>query len=408
MFLSSVVSSLLLAATLGGVAYLAVAAARLAAFARRKGGAVPGFLPPVTVLKPLCGLEPGLEDNLRSFCDQDHPGFQVLFGVRDPSDPAIPVVERVIAEMGDVPGRELRLVVDPKVHGPNLKASSLCNLYPLARHGLLFIADSDMRVGRDYLREVAGPFADPGVGAVTCPYVATPAVGNLPTRLMAMYVNGWFLPSVLVALALGRLHFCFGSTMAVRREDLDAIGGVEGLAGYLADDYHLGDMVARTGREVRLSGYLVENLVHEPDLGSLLGHELRWARTIRASRPLGYAFSFIGGSSVTLALLHLAAAPSVASAALAALALGLRTLNLIQVGDQAGVRAGRLARPRRPGETGAGPWSGAWLVPVRDLLCLAVWAASYLDRSVSWKDRTLTVRPDGRMTPRTAGPTAGQ
>jgi ceramide glucosyltransferase len=376
--LPSIGIGFLLAAAVAGIAYLAAAAGCVVAFRRRPPRPPGDFAPPVTVLKPVCGLDHGLEDNLRSFCDQDYPAYQVVFGVRDPGDPAIPAIRRMIEALA---GRDVSLVVGGGTAGGNPKAENLAHMLPAARHGIFVVADSDMRVGRDYLRAVVAPFSDPRVGATTCLYAGNPAPG-LASRLGALYINDWFLPSVLVALAFQDLRFCFGATMAVRREALESIGGFEALAPYLADDYMLGEMVSRRGLEVRLAPYVVENVVFEPGVRSLLAHELRWARTIRACRPAGYAVSFVGSGAITTATLFLlSTGGSSAGIALVSAAAALRTALHYAV------------RAAVPVPVPAAPW----LLPVRDLLCLGVWAASFLGRSVSWRENRLSVRPDGRL-----------
>lgn len=378
--LSRILIGVLLAASLGGIVYLGAAIRSVAAFSRRRGEEPADVLPPVTVLKPVCGLEHGLYENLRSFCDQDYPEFQIVFGVRDPDDPAIPVIRRVIDEF---PGQDAVLVVDERAVGRNLKVSNLVNMAPAARHDLLVIADSDMRVDGNYLRAIASQFGDPGVGAATCLYSGTPTPG-LPSALGAIYVNDWFFPSVLVALAIQELRFCFGATMAIRRDALAAIGGFEALEPFLADDYMLGDLVARQGYEVRLCHYVVECVVSERGFRSLFAHEIRWARTVRACRPVGYAFSVIGNCAVSMAGLFLLVTRfSMPGAALLALAIALRVVLHGRV--RSAVRVPPAATP--------------WLIPVRDLLCLAIWAASFLGRGVIWKNWSLAVRPDGRILP---------
>ncbi len=382
--LSRILTGVLLAASLAGIAYLVAAVGSVAAFARRRPGPAPDDCPPVTVLKPVCGLEHGLRESLRSFCDQDYPAFQVIFGVRDPQDPAIPVVREVI---GEFPALQPLLLVGGAENAANLKVSSLANMFREARHDLIVVADSDMRVDRDYLRAVASPFGDPRVGAATCLYTGTP-VGGLASRLGAMFITDWFLPSVLVALAFQELRFCFGATMAVRREALAAIGGFEALAPYLADDYMLGNLVAQRGYRVALSPYVVECVVAEADFRSLVAHELRWARTVRACRPAGYAFSIIGNGAVSLALLHFLASGLGAPG----LAVLLPAIALRVVLHAAVRAAARVPAPASP-----------WLLPVRDLLCLAIWAASFRGRGVIWKGRRFSVRPDGRFKTNGAG-----
>jgi len=370
-----VLSPLLLAATLFSLVYTAFAIARVLAFARKRPRPFGG--PPVTVLKPLRGAEPGLYENLRSFCEQDYPVFQVVFGVRDAHDPAIALAERV---MRDLPGHDLALVVNDRVIGANLKVSNLANMYGAAKHDLLVIADSDMRVDRTYLGSVVGPLLDPGVGVVTCPYAGR-SVGGLWAALGAMFINEWFLPSVLVARAFRPDRFCFGSTMAVRREALEAIGGFAALAPYLADDYMLGVFMNRRGLRVALSPYVAETTVWEPDLRTLFTHQLRWARTIRTAQPLGHAMSFVTFSLVVSTAYLLVSSASILGTVVVGGALALR------LGIHYAVRASLpLREPARP-----------WLVPLLDALCFVVWAASFWGRTVQWGGRTFAVASDGRM-----------
>ncbi len=370
-----VLSLPLLAASLASVAYVAFAIVRIRAFGRYRERPVAG--PPVTVLKPVRGAEPGLYENLRSFCEQDYPVFQVIFGVRDAKDPAVPVAEQV---MRDLPGRDLVLVVNERVIGANYKVSNLANMYGSAKYDLLVIADSDMRVGRSYLATVAGPLADPAVGVVTCLYSGRSA-GDVWSALGAMFINEWFLPSVLVARAVQPDRFCFGATMAVRRDALDAIGGFERLAAYLADDYMLGALMNERGLRVELSSYVVESIVSEPDLRTLFAHELRWARTIRTVQPLGHAMSFLTYSLALSCMYLLVSSSGSLGAAVMGGALALRLAVHYAVRRSLGV-----AEPARP-----------WLVPVRDAVCFAVWAASFWGRTVQWGGRTFSVGSDGRM-----------
>lgn len=334
--------------------------------------------PPVTILKPICGLDAGLRDNLRSFCDQDYPSFQIIFGVASPTDPAIPVIEGLIREF---PDRDLRLCVDPHTSGLNLKVSNLANMYPQARHDLIVIADSDMRVCPNYLNAIVGAFKDPAVGAATCLYTGA-ASGGVASMLGAAFINEWFLPSVLVAQSLQPIRFCFGATMAVRRELLDRIGGFASLAPLLADDYMLGKRVSDLGYKIHLPAYLVENVVEETSLRTLFLHELRWARTVRTVQPYGYMFSFVT-YPVPVALMFLPVAPSLAAGlAAVGIAISLRLLMHHVVGQNL-----KIHRQMSP-----------WLVPLRDLLCFAVWGASFLGRQVRWRDQTFAVKSNGDLT----------
>jgi ceramide glucosyltransferase len=371
------------ALTTASVAYTLFATARVAAFPGRRAESRTE-LPPVTVLKPVCGLDHELYENLLSFCRQEYPAYQVVFGVRDADDPAIPVIRRVIA---DAPGVDTALVIDDRVTGSNLKVSNLCNMDREAKHGLLVIADSDMRVGPDYLASVAAPFADPSVGAVTCLYKSTPAE-DLVSRLAAMFINDGFLPSVLVALSFQKLAFCFGATMAVRSTALERMGGFAALRHFLADDYMLGRRVADQGLRVELAPYLVQNVVREEGLGSMLRHELRWARTVRNVQPMGYAFSFIIHVIPVSVLAAAVAGPAGGRWGLAAflLAMALASRLLLHYVVQAKLRPHTRPSP--------------WLVPVRDALGFLVWGASFFGRGIRWRGQDFAVQVDGRMTSR--------
>lgn len=337
--------------------------------------------PPVTILKPLCGLEDELADNLRSFCRQDYGRFQIVFGVRDSDDPAIGVAEAIMSEF---PDRDISLVVNSRTIGRNLKIGNLANMFPTARHDILVIADSDMRVGEDYLKAVVAPFARNEVGAATCLYSGSGRRG-LASRLGAMFINDWFLPSALIPATFGKLSFCFGATMAVRRDVLEAIGGFEALAGFLADDYKLGRLVAERQREIALVPYIVENVIAEESLSSLFNHEIRWARTIRSVQPYGYAFSIVT-EVLTIALfaaisVYIATGSAVLGAAPVLGALALRLGLHYAVGATVGGRG--VHAP--------------WLVLIRDLLSFAVRVASYGSNTVLWRKQVLTVRSNSRI-----------
>ena len=366
---------LLFLAALASSAYVAFAILQVRAFGRRRDRPWPG--PAATILKPLRGEEPGLYDNLRSFCEQDYPVYQVVFGVRDAGDPAAAVVERLVR---DLPGRDLALVVDDRVIGSNFKASNLANMYAAAKHDLLVVSDSDMRVGPTYLGTVVAPLADPRVGVVTCLYSGRARPG-LWSALGAMFINEWFLPSVLVGRAFRPGRFCFGATMAFRRQAFEAIGGFETLASYLADDYMLGALMNARGLEVALSSYVVENTVCEPDFQTLFRHELRWARTIRSVEPLGYTFSFLTHSLVLSCAYLLVSSPGALGGAVLGGSLALRI-----AAHYAVRRSLDISEPSRP-----------WLVPVRDGLCFVVWGASFLGRTVRWGGEKFSVGSDGRM-----------
>jgi ceramide glucosyltransferase len=366
-----------LLATVASLAYAAFSIASIRRFRRQLRRHAGGCRPAITVLKPVHGMDSQLYDNLRSFCEQDYPEYQVVFAAADQNDPAVAVVRRLI---GELPERDLSLVTSDREIGSNRKISNVANAYALAKHDMIVIADSDMRVGPDYLTQVAAGFEEKGVGAVTCLYVGVPS-GDLASKLGSMFINESFLPSVLVALRLQDLKFCFGATMAMRRQALDDIGGFEALASYLADDYMLGKLVSDRGYKVNLAPYVVKNVVFEPDLKSLLHHELRWSRTVRTVRPVGYAFSVLT-QPLPLSLLLLALHPAAHAAFAVVAALVLRIAQHYTVRKAFGI---------------PGP-AAPWLVPVRDLLYFAVWAASFLGRDVQWRDAKFAVTRNGQMT----------
>ncbi len=373
---ASILLTLLFIATLVSIAYLSVVLVCVRAFARREPEPA-GWSPPVTVLKPLCGLEPLLEENLRSFCTQEYPEYEIAFGVQAADDPALGIVDRLAGE-----GHRCRIeqVVDGRLAGPNAKVSNLTNMHEHAKYDVVVVADSDMRVDSRWLSRVVAPLADPSTGLVTCLYRGH-ALGGLPSALGAMYVNEWFVPAVLVAARFGAGPFGFGSTLALRQETLEAIGGFRSLAAYLADDYLLGARVAARGQRIVLSGTVVEMVVSEPSFAALFAHELRWARAVRSARPVGWALSILTQALPFAGAYWVASGFSPAAAVLLCVAVGLRmTIHELAPGYLG------LPRQRAP-----------WLVPVRDAASVVVWAVSFLGSTVHWRGQRLSVGRDGRM-----------
>ncbi|HEX5452227.1 MAG TPA: bacteriohopanetetrol glucosamine biosynthesis glycosyltransferase HpnI [Stellaceae bacterium] len=331
---------------------------------------------PVTVLKPLHGAEPGLVENLRSFAAQDYGEFQLVFGVRERRDGALPVACALAAGL---PGRDIEVIVDPHVSGSNLKVANLENMMPAARHDLIVVADSDMRVAPDYLRIVTAPLADSQTGIVTCLYKGV-SNGGLWSLLAAMHINYSFMPGAIVGESLDIGGGCFGATIALRREVLDAIGGFARLRNELADDHRMGSAVRALGLKAVLSTCIVENRVSEPSFLSLWQHELRWARTSRAMAPLGFAGSAIGHTTMMTAL-------AVAFCASGGAAWGFVLISIVLRWISAGLIARALNLPRR----------GLWLLPLRDALSFAVFLSSFCGRSVAWRDQIFRVEPSGRI-----------
>lgn len=334
----------------------------------------PARWPAVSVLKPLHGDEPLLEDALASLCVQNYPAFQVVFGVRDAGDPALAVVARLRARF---PACDIAVVVDATPHGRNRKVENLINMFSAARHDVLVIADSDVHAGEQYLRRLVAALQAPRVGLVTTPYVGLPARRRLPALLGASGITHFFLPGALLARAMGRRD-CLGATMALRRETLARIGGLDALVDHLADDNKLGHLVGAQGLDVALAATVPATTVGEESLGALFRHELRWARTIRALEPAGFAASVLQ-YKLAWAAFSLAAAPGFLTLALFA---------LVWLGGALAARGIELAlAPFLKGLAFATP---VWLLPLRELISVAVMAASYAGNQVEWRGHHLS------------------
>ena len=328
-------------------------------------------LPPVTVLKPLHGDEPLLEEALASFCGQDYPALQIVFGLQDPADPALPVLRRLQARF---PRLDMSVVVDPTLHGSNRKVGNLVNMYPAARHNVLVVSDSDIHVAPDYLRRVVATLAQPGAGMVTTVYAGLPARAGLAGRLGATQINHAFLPGALMARALGRQD-CMGATMALTRETLDRVGGFAALANNVADDAMLGQLVRANGQRVALAPTLPATTVPESALPSLFSHELRWARTIRSMEPVGFALSVVQFPLFWAVLCLLLSGCAVWSWEVLAASWAVRAVSA------AGIDRALRLRPTAP----------VWSLPVRDMLSVAVLVASFQSKRVAWRGHVQVV-----------------
>jgi ceramide glucosyltransferase len=360
-----------------GVAYLVTAIIATWSLGRQRAAA-PTQRPSVTILKPVCGADPGLYENLRSFCRQDYDApVQIIIGAHRESDPAVAIARQVIA---DLPGIDISLVIDGALPGSNFKICNVANMMAIAKHEVLVIADSDMRVEPHYLDAVIGPLMADGVGLVTCLYKGRPERG-VASALGAAFINTGFLPSVLVGKLVGADTGCFGATMALRRTTLAEIGGFGALINHLADDYVLSRLVRDAGHQVVISPYLVENIVLEPDMKALYKHELRWQRTVRSISPIGLAASVIT-NPVALALIALPVSDFADGAGLAlAAALAARGALIYTCSRMFGLIPLRAA-----------------LVPIRDVLSLIVLIASFCGQRVTWRDRSFQVDQRGELT----------
>jgi len=338
-------------------------------------------LPSVTVLKPLCGADPGLYDNLRSFCQQDYPRFQIVFGALDQADSALPIAQRILSEFPWLP---IDVVINPQQHGSNRKTSNLINMLIRARHDVLIISDSDTRVGADYLHAVTTPLHDDNVGLVTCIYHGIPTQ-FICSRLGAMYVNERYIPSVLLARLFGHHAYASGQTLALRRETLDGIGGLQGIANHLADDYRLGEMIRGLGLRIALSHYVPTVEYHEPTFGLLTAHELRWMYTLRVLRPHSFRMMFLT-FSVPLATLGIGLAAGEAFVSGAAWSLFAITMMA-----PVALHVSHRTRDERS------VLEDLWLLPVRDLLICWVWLRTFFISGVTWRGNEFNVDSDGVM-----------
>lgn len=360
-----------------GMAQAAAGWAALARFRRSRTG-LPHAMPGVTLLKPLHGDEPMLEEALASVCAQDYPQFQIVFGVQDHRDTALPVLQRLRERF---PRLDVAVVVNHEHHGENRKIGNLINMLPHARHDVLVIADSDMHVEPGYLRDLVAALARPGIGLVTTLYTGLPATDTVTGQLGAAYVNHTFLPGALLARALGRQD-CLGATMALHRDTLERIGGLHALVDHLADDAVLGRLVRAQGLGVALARTVPATTVPETNMPALFEHELRWARTVKSVEPTGFVLSAMQHPLFFAALnVGVSGGAPWAWAMFAAAWAG--RAGFAHLTDRAlGVPSGFTA----------------WFLPFRDLFSVTVMIASYRTRRVAWRGRTLqAARPGLRV-----------
>ena len=335
---------------------------------------------PVSILKPLKGIDPEIYESFRSHCLQDYPEFEIIFGVSDANDPAVKSVRSLQLEF---PDRRIRLVVCPQRLGANVKVSNLAQMVGEARYDHLIVNDSDIRVEPDYLRRVIAPLADSRVGMVTCLYRGV-AGKTLGSRLEALGISTDFCAGVLAARQLeGGIHFGLGSTLAFRRAELEKIDGFISVVNHLADDYELGNRIAKLGLAVRLSDVVVETYLPAYRLKDFVAHQLRWARGVRDARAAGYlglAFTF----GILWALLAVAAgATKLWSWGLLVSTLFLRFAIAVVVG-------GNVLRDRHV-------LKYFWLIPLRDLIAVGVWIVSLGGHTVTWRGEKFTLK-NGKLT----------
>lgn len=379
----TIIASLGILMALLGCGYLVAAIVLIGRFAQDREPSRPAPAPGVTLMKPLYGAEPWLFDNLASFCRQNYPGpVTMVCGVLAREDGATAVVEKL---QRTFPRAAIGLVVDERLHGSNRKVSNLTNMAAHIDQPIVIMSDSDVRVERDYLSRVVAALTADGVGGVTCLYYGVPGEGHW-SQLAALGIDAHFLPSVIVGLAIGRARPCFGSTIALRRTALEAIGGFAAFADRLADDYAIGEALRRRGERIVIPHFAVAHRCEYGHWRDLWAQELRWARTLRSIDPAGYA-----GSTVmhpfAWSLLALVAGGGAPALILAFCAIGGRMALLWRLEQVFGI-------PRHP----------YWLIPMRDLFSAAIYLTSYFGRDVVWRGRRYRIGPDGQMCERRTEP----
>ena len=366
---------LLIAIVAAAIAYqlIAILACVRHKITSARQGSVSTSLLPVSILKPVRGLDDGFHNAIRSQASQHYPaGFEILFGIASDSDSARAAIEQLIREFPQV---SIRLIVC-STQAPNGKVGVLIDLAREARHSIFVVNDSDITVEADYLRTVAAPLSDPAIGLVTCLYRAE--AGNLPSRFEALGVATDFAPSTLVAPLFGVSEFGLGSTLAFRRSDLERIGGFQSIADYIADDYQLGAKLHRLGLKNLISPVVVTTRLSAGSWSNAWKHQLRWARTIRLSRGGGYA-----GLPITFATLWAIAAAAGGMFSLAAALFGIRLVMAITAGWWV-LRSPDVLRY-------------CYLMPLRDLWGVAVWVRALFGDTVEWSDRRLKLDREGRI-----------
>ena len=362
--------SLLAASLVYSILVMVAARQYLAVRLPEAGGTAPE---PISILKPLAGLDQGLESNLRTFFEQDYPAFEILFAARHADDPALEVVEKL---RGEYPGVATRLIVTGEPPYANAKVYSLDRMLAEAVSDLVVMSDSDIRVTPELLRTAAAEFQASGMGVATCPYRAMPGA-SLWSRLEAIGMNADFLAGILVARMMEGMQFAVGPTIVARRSALESIGGIERMKDYLAEDFALGKFAAEAGQGVILSSYVVEHHIGNSDFRGNVAHRLRWARSTRRSRPLGYL-----GQALTMPLPWALAVCALNPAWWPALpaALAIRAASAYAVST-------RVLHARTN-------WA---LLPLEDLAACAFWFAGFFGSTIEWRGRRYRLHSDGRF-----------
>lgn len=349
-------------------------------YARSKTEArTPDSFPPVTILKPVCGLEKDLAQNLKSACTQDYPRFQVVCSVQSSSDSALPLLRQIERDFPD----RMTVVIDHRDPGPNRKVGNLAGALAQARYDIVVISDSDIRVRPDYLKRITGPLSDPQVGYVCTLYRAV-AAERWYEKLEALTLNADFVPGVVFAYMTRSSPFCLGASVAFRKSDLAATGGIEALAGYLAEDYELGRRISALKKRMVLIPESVETTIDLKSVREWWKHQVTWDQKTRAARPYGFAATILTRAVPFAAVFTVLRGADGTGLVVLGAALLVRALTAVLI-----IRWGLGDRESMI--------SKAFLLPVRDIAALASWAAALLKKRVAWRDRVFELAPGGRL-----------
>jgi ceramide glucosyltransferase len=370
----------LLLAAIAPFAYYALAIFAAARFFHSRSPVLSSFTPPVSILKPIRGLDRETYENFASFCRQDYPEFEILFCVSDENEPAITVIEQI---MRDFPQRSIRLLIGSEPLGVSDKVNKLCRMAREARHDILVVTDSDVRVAPDFLRGVVGPFGDPKVAGVTCLYRGL-TDGSLAADLEALGNSTDFAPGVLTAWLLGDLRFMLGAVMATTKRHLAEIGGFEALVNHFSDDYELGHRMATHGYRIALDRFPVSIVYPRQNLAEAFRHQVRWNLAIRCSRPWGHAGIALA-QGLPWALIAAAIAPGWGTAAVYLACYAVLRVAVAWVVGVSGMQD-NLAVERM------------WMLPFRDAFAFVAWVGSFVPQRIHWRGHDYYVR-EKRLVP---------
>ncbi len=380
MDLLTLIQDLLLIPVAGGSVFCLLCVWAAARFMRTPARGS-SYKPPITVLKPVYGLDKGLEENLLSLCRQDYPEFQVVIGVQRTTDPALPLLRRLEQEFPD----RITLVVKPSEPVVNGKVQNLVNALEHARFDLLIISDSDVRLAPDYLSAIVAPLEDPNVGYV-CTLYRSVAATRWFEKFEVLSLNADFVPSLIFSAVTGAADFCIGASVAFRAADLKAIGGMAALGDYLVEDYELGRRLIGLGKRMHLSPHVVEVLADYPTFSTWWHHQVYWDQNTWAANPVGFALTILT-RAVPFAVLY-AAVRGFDRTGLEVLAAALA----VRLGTAAVISA-RYLKDREG-------LAALWLLPLRDLLALASWYIALTRRTFVWRGHRFGLTKDGRIVPR--------